>query len=591
MPRDRDHPLPPTNGAAVQDLPVLLILSARAEEVATAVRSSGWDVRAANASLEPADLRRANAFLIDARDGFDPHALTNLPRDLPCVALVDSEGDRVAAGLLDLGVTHFLPWPEGRMLLGAMLQASVAVRARLTEAEARMAGAVRGGRNEGGGNPEKETDTLTGLASRGAARAWLDLQLGGTNDGAGGGISACMLFGISQFANINTAYGEGAGDAVLARVAARIERNARRMLGGQALVARMGGTEYLLACPVAAQGRMDMSARDIARHILSDISRPFIADDKIIRLTARCGMTSAAAGDDAGRLLRRVSAALADARRSGTMDIVERGGVRRRGRSQADDIEQLDADLRLALDAGEIGIVYQPQYDSGSDRIVGVEALARWNHPRLGQLDARTLFDAADRSDYLLPLSLHIQRTALMEAGRWPGSLDGLRLAINVTAADIAQEDFVPHLFAMIADSGFPRDRITVEITESGLIENIERAGALLRDLRGEGLRVAIDDFGTGYSSLAYLKALHPDYLKIDHSLSRDILGTPRDRIILRAIIAMARSLAMTVIAEGVESEEQLRLLAREGCDIYQGFLRSGAVTSEELAKLVGDSG
>jgi EAL domain-containing protein (putative c-di-GMP-specific phosphodiesterase class I) len=315
-----------------------------------------------------------------------------------------------------------------------------------------------------------------------------------------------------------------------------------------------------------------------------------VAEDKVIRVTARCGIAVPVAGDDASSLLRRASAALDDARRSAISDIcVRQGGGDGRGAGAEPD--RLDADLRLALDRGEIGIVYQPQYDSLNDRIVGVEALARWNHPELGQLDAGTLFEAADRADFLLPLSRHIQARALDEAGTWPESLSALRLSVNVTAVDLAQGDFMPHLLEMIGRSGFPRDRVTVEITETGLIENIEQAGALLQELRKAGLRVAIDDFGTGYSSLAYLKALHPDYLKIDHSLSRDILGTPRDRIILRAIISMAKSLALTVIAEGVESEEQLTLLAREGCDIYQGFLRSRAVTGAELIEMVERAG
>jgi EAL domain-containing protein (putative c-di-GMP-specific phosphodiesterase class I) len=139
----------------------------------------------------------------------------------------------------------------------------------------------------------------------------------------------------------------------------------------------------------------------------------------------------------------------------------------------------------------------------------------------------------------------------------------------------------------MVDGSGFPRDRLTVEITESGLIENIRSAGDAVRQLREARLRVAIDDFGTGYSSLAYLKALHPDYLKIDSGLTRDVAGAHRDRIIVRGIIAMAKSLSLTVIAEGVENETQLALLAREGCDLYQGFLRSAALESAALIDLV----
>ena len=421
-----------------------------------------------------------------------------------------------------------------------------------------------------------ETDALTGLASRSSARAWLNQALNGT----GKPLCACILVGISQFASINTAYGHQMGDAILLRVAQAINARLEGVLGSDALVARMGGTEYLVAY---AAGEDTAAPEDIARLILSAVARPFVAEESVIRLTARCGIAMPVSGDEASSLLRRANAALSDARRSATTDVCVRSGLQPGG----DEHDRLDADLRLALDRGEIGIVYQPQYDSLNDHIIGVEALARWNHPQLGQLDAGTLFEAADRADFLLPLSRHIQSRALEEAGQWPESLSGLRLSVNVTAVDLAQADFTRHMLGMVDTSGFPRDRVTVEITESGLIENIEQAGMLLTELRREGLRVAIDDFGTGYSSLAYLKALHPDYLKIDHGLSRDILGTPRDRIILRAIIAMARSLALTVIAEGVESEQQLTLLAREGCDIYQGFLRSGAVTGAELVAMV----
>lgn len=175
----------------------------------------------------------------------------------------------------------------------------------------------------------------------------------------------------------------------------------------------------------------------------------------------------------------------------------------------------------------------------------------------------------------------------MQQAACWPDALRALRLSINVTAADLAQRNFVTQFLAMVHASGFPADRLTVEITESGLIENIDKAAQILGQLRGQGMRVAMDDFGTGYSSLAYLKALHLDYLKIDSGLTRDITAAPRDRIIVRGIIAMAKSLSLSVVAEGVENETQLSLLAREGCDIYQGFLRSAGVDSETLAGMV----
>ena len=163
-----------------------------------------------------------------------------------------------------------------------------------------------------------------------------------------------------------------------------------------------------------------------------------------------------------------------------------------------------------------------------------------------------------------------------------------LRLSVNITAADIAPPRLrrrIPRRWSR--ESGFAPERLTVEVTESGLIEDLAGAAALLAELRGGGLRVAIDDFGTGYSSLAYLKALPLDYLKIDKRLCQDIAGSTRDRIVVRSVIDMARSLGLDVVAEGVETEEQLALLAQEGCTLYQGFLCSPPVATDRLVELV----
>lgn len=554
---------------------ILGLLSSKAEDFHSLLSGLGWRVETYDADRgAPAQL-----LFVDARNGENPLAVLG-EQGVGLGGVAVSDLQTAYQALIRAGVTHFIPWPCDESLLTATLDMASALGEQINDQGMALNGA----------SVTPDQDGLTGLMSRSAARQWLDQKLGAQPD-SGDEVStaACLLIGISQFASINAAYGKAVGDAVLARAAGRIVRSVEQLEGEGAIAARMGGTEFLIAVP---DGISEKELEELGRLILSNVSRPFVAGDQVIRLTARCGLAKSVEGDDASSLLRRVSAALADARRSNTSDVSVRSGRGRQGgKAQGSETDRLDADLRLALDRGDIGIVYQPQYDSFTDKIVGVEALARWNHPKLGQLDAGTLFDAADRSDYLLPLSLHIQKAALEEAGKWPAKLNGLRLSINVTAADLAQEDFVTLLLDMVDQSGFPRHRLTVEITESGLIENIDRAADMLRELRQEGLWVAIDDFGTGYSSLAYLKSLHPDYLKIDHSLSRDILGTPRDRIILRAIIAMARSLALTVITEGVESEQQLTLLAREGCDIYQGFLRSPPVTSEELAELVVQGG
>ncbi|QPI74052.1 putative bifunctional diguanylate cyclase/phosphodiesterase [Sphingobium sp. Cam5-1] len=415
-------------------------------------------------------------------------------------------------------------------------------------------------------------DDLTGLRSRQAALEWLEKRSGLA--------TTILLLSISQFDRMNAAYGQVVGDALLGRIARRIERMAADAAPG-AIVARIAGTEFLVG--LTGEAAASDRATFLARQLIGVIIRPFSAGDHLIRLTARCGIAQSRADDDATRLLRRAGTALADARAGGGEGIRIFSAEKR---SRQVDADQLETDLRLALHRGEIGIVFQPQYPVGGDHMTGVEALARWNHPQYGPLGAGMLFATAERSDYMLPLSAHIQAEALRQAAAWPRTLSHLRLSINVTAADIAQPGFMSQFLALVDESGFPRSRLTVEITESGLIENIAAATALLTALRAEGLAVAVDDFGTGYSSLAYLKSLPLDYLKIDSGLAQDIAGTARDRIVVRGVIHMAKSLGMSVIAEGVETQQQLDLLAREGCDYYQGFLRSAGISSAELAAM-----
>jgi EAL domain-containing protein (putative c-di-GMP-specific phosphodiesterase class I) len=285
-------------------------------------------------------------------------------------------------------------------------------------------------------------------------------------------------------------------------------------------------------------------------------------------------------------LFQRAAAALAAAKHGDT------GLVRALdadSEAEAHRHNQLEIDLRRALDHDQIDILFQPQVDIRSNQIMGVEALARWRHPQLGELGAVPLFATAARSDFVVQLSTYVQQRALEAAASWPASMSGLRLSVNVTAADIARPNFVEDFLNRVDDAGFPRDRLTVEVTESGLIADLAGAADLLSQLRDAGLRVAIDDFGTGYSSLAYLKALPLDYLKIDKTLAEDITGSTRDRIVVRGVIDMARSLGLAVITEGVETKAQLSLLAREGCNFYQGYLCSPPIDSGTLETLVLD--
>ncbi len=426
----------------------------------------------------------------------------------------------------------------------------------------------------------RDRDPLTGLASRQGAIRWLEASQSDNRK------AVVVLVGLGEFDRVNAAYGRLVGDAMLARVAVRLTRLVDAMGGRNTLVGRLTGTEFLVAMAgePAADAPVERAGL-LASELIAEIARPFNAGDFLIRLSARCGIATAGEEDGAERLIRRASTALAEARRGGAQ-----GGIRIKVADDASGIiddEQLLNDLRHALDNGQIQIVFQPQYAMADDSMIGVEALARWQHPQYGEIGAGVLFALAERAGFILPLSDHIHARALDEAAHWPAALSHLRVAINITAADIAEPDFVPGLLRMIDETGLLRQRITVELTESGLVEDLDAAATLLGQLREEGLAVAIDDFGTGYSSLAYLKSLPLDYLKIDSGIVRDITSSGRDRVIVRAIIDMARSLDLGVIAEGVETEIQLAALARAGATCYQGFLRSPPVTSELLVGLV----
>jgi len=386
---------------------------------------------------------------------------------------------------------------------------------------------------------------------------------------------ALLLVGLKRFDAINAAFGRATGDALLIAV----ERRIATLVAGTGAVTRAGGTDFAVA-----PGRLDAIERlALANRIITQIERPFMAGEHFVTLGACVGMVETRAGDSLAETMRRAGAALAAARED---DVAVRIlSPEDEGSALFD--ASLDTDLRRALDKGEIEVLFQPQVRMTDGKITGVEALARWQHPVHGEIGADTLFAVASRSDYLTALSTHVQRRAATKAAAWPDALSHLRLSINVTAADIARPGFAHVFLGMIDSTGFPRDRLTVEITESGLIDDLDTAANLLAALRAGGCRVAIDDFGTGYSSLAYLKALPLDYLKIDKHLAQDIAGTTRDRIVVRGVIDMARSLGLSVVAEGVETEEQLALLAAEGCQYYQGFLCSRAVTVAKLEALV----
>jgi EAL domain-containing protein (putative c-di-GMP-specific phosphodiesterase class I)/GGDEF domain-containing protein len=377
---------------------------------------------------------------------------------------------------------------------------------------------------------------------------------------------------LLRFDLVNAAHGRRVGTALVKAAERRVAAQVRALVDENGLVARVEGPGLVATVAGPAERAILLAAR-----IEEALASPFRIGEVEAVLGCRIGIAGARPGDDP-------AAAIARAARDLLPDALIPSGTEADGGAA---MEALAVDIHLAMARGEVGVRYQPQVTINDEALVGVEALARWDHPRLGPLGAGTLLAAAERAGLGLALSEHIQRLALRCASDWPNDLGALRLSLNLTAADLARPGFVDTFLAHIDASGFPRGRLTLEITETGLMADLDAAAGLLARLRGAGCRVAIDDFGTGYSSLAYLKALPVDYLKIDKALAQDIAGSARDQVVVRGAIDMARSLGIVVIAEGVETTEQRDLLAAAGCSIYQGFLFAEPLDEAALIALV----
>ncbi len=243
----------------------------------------------------------------------------------------------------------------------------------------------------------------------------------------------------------------------------------------------------------------------------------------------------------------------------------------------------LEGDLLRAFDRNEIEVLFQPQFACADGAVVGAEALARWQHPTLGEIGARDLFAIAERAALVAPLSRHIVARALDDASRWPGTL---RLSLNITPEELGDPRFAADFSALIGHSDIAAERLTLEITEDLLLHDLRQAGAALGVLRDLGFRVALDDFGAGFCNFHYLRELPLDAIKLDKIMVDGIPGDVKALAVLRAIIALGRALDLEICAEGIESDVQRAAITAEGCDYWQGFLRAQPMTSDAVLAL-----
>jgi diguanylate cyclase (GGDEF)-like protein/PAS domain S-box-containing protein len=420
-------------------------------------------------------------------------------------------------------------------------------------------------------------DTLTGLVNRNLLNDRIDQAILHARQSER--LVGVLLLDLDRFKLINDGFGHLPADNLLKAVAARLANCVR----DTDTVARLGGDEFVIVL-----GNVDTAdnVASVAAKVQRQLSAPLSIEGKEVFVSASIGIAMYPRDGDHGEaLLRNADVAMYRVKEHGRNNY--RFYAPEMSHMALDRLD-MEGNLRRALERDEITVFYQPIVSLKSGRIVGAEALARWNHPRIGMIHPPEFISLAEETGLIIPLGERILRLACEQLAAWKAAgLPELTIALNISARQFRQDDLPALLRQTLEETGIDGASLEFELTESMVMHDVENAITTLRELKQLGIALALDDFGTGYSSLAYLKRFPIDTLKIDRSFVRDIDSEPDDAAIAHAVIAMAHSLGLHVTAEGVENEAQLDLLRRYECDEFQGFLFSRPVPAEEFALLV----
>jgi len=416
-------------------------------------------------------------------------------------------------------------------------------------------------------------DTLTGLPNRMKMQSHLEQSIQEAKE-AGKSVVVAGI-DIDNFKNVNDFFGHQLGDRLLQAAAGRL----RADLEPGDILGRVGGDDFLICVPTE---NVEATMERLRARVQEAFDRTFIINDFELYATASVGFTSFPDhGSDVGTLLKNAEAATYFAKEAGrnTYAVYSARVTDRRTHRVS-----LETDLRRGLERNEFLVHYQPRLEASSGRLRGMEALIRWEHPEAGLVPPSRFIPIAEESGLIVPIGLWVLEAACRQTRRWIDAGFGeLKLAVNLSVRQFKDAGLVSKIQNVLIRTGLPADHLELEITESGLMNDIERGMEVLAELKSIGCTVAIDDFGTGYSSLSYLKRLPIDVLKIDRSF---VMGLPQERSdlsIVTAVVGMARSLGLLTVAEGVESAEQLKTLVGIGCDEVQGYLLSRPLTVPEF--------
>lgn len=393
-------------------------------------------------------------------------------------------------------------------------------------------------------------------------------------------LHAVLFIDLDHFKQINDSLGHSVGDELLKAVSSRLLSCVRK----EDTVARLGGDEFILL----AENLEDADAiRKLAEKILASFNTPFEVGRRSLSVAASIGISiHPTDGDDTESLLRNADSAMYSAKNDG------RNAYRFYSREMTELAIRrmaIETELHQALGEGQLELYYQPQISLDSGAVLGAEALLRWNHPSRGLLMPAEFIPIAEESTLINRLGIWVLHQACRQMRKWhDAGVSDFRLGINLSGRELWNNALLDKVDDALRQSGCAAELLELEITESFLVQQPEQTRQLLQELRNRGVSVAVDDFGTGYSSLSYLKQYPVSKLKIDQSFVRDIPVDIDDQAIVRAVIALGRSLDLTVIAEGVETETQAEFLKREGCHQAQGYLYAKPMPATQFEEFMG---
>jgi diguanylate cyclase (GGDEF)-like protein/PAS domain S-box-containing protein len=405
-------------------------------------------------------------------------------------------------------------------------------------------------------------DPVTGLPNRTAFQDKLEEMLSRSGRRRGDRLWALLFLGLDRFKQINSNLGHDTGDELLKAVAARV----RGCLRSTDFFCRPGGDEFTI---ILTDLIAEIDVARVARKILAAVETPFTVFGQSLETSVSIGISLYPAdGRSAEALMKNADMALYAAKEegSGYRFFTEEMNIRARHRMK------IESRLRHALERQELTLYYQPLVD-GNQRIIGVEALLRWNHPELGLLSPKEFIGIAEETGAILPIGRWALKTACRQVKKWQEQTgEDLFVAVNLSARQFRDEGLAAAVLATLRETGLPSRCLKLEVTESCVMEQPETAIRVMKALKEHHISFSIDDFGTGYSSFSYLKQFPIDALKIDRCFVKDSLSSRGDREIIRSMITMARSLRLDIIAEGVETAEQHRFLSSLNCGGMQGF-------------------